>query len=250
MATYVTETFVHNPSVLNACFIETDYSHLYFLALINSSLLSEYFYRTSPKSGKGLFPKVLVEDIRRFPIRRVSFTTLRERREALVGQGRQLYEVDPSSVVAFVEERLSAQPEESDVVHDLLAFLAEEMIRLNKEKQSRIKVFLSWLEKEILKGSVEDQKNKTKIKDFYNNTFEDLLDVLKKNKIIPDPCPSNIRDIIASEFSAAVNALTPLKTRIKVTDDLIDQIVYRLYSLTDDEISIVEGSITTTTRTK
>jgi hypothetical protein len=46
---------------------------------------------------------------------------------------------------------------------------------------------------------------------------------------------------MASEFSSAVNTLTPLKARIKATDDLIDQIVYRLYGLTDAEIAIVEG---------
>ena len=152
-------------------------------------------------------------------------------------------------LLAFVAERLPAKEdgtpdiehEQSDVVHDLLAFLAEEMPQLHKEKQSKIKGFLTWLEKEILKGSVEDQKNKTKIKDFHNNTFEELLDVLKKNKVVKDPCPANVRDTIAGEFSTAVNALTPLKTRIKATDDLINQIVYRLYGLTDAEIAIVAG---------
>ena len=130
------------------------------------------------------------------------------------------------------------------MVHDLLAFLTEEMTRLNKEKQSRIKGFLTWLEKEILKGSVEDQKNKTRIKDFHNNTFEDLLDVLKQNKVVQDPCPANVRDTIASEFSATMKALTPLKARIKATDDLIDQIVYKLYGLTEAEIAAVEGQYT------
>jgi hypothetical protein len=110
--------------------------------------------------------------------------------------------------------------ERSDVVHDLLAFLAEEMTRLNKEKQSRIKAFLFWLEKEIIKGSIEDQKNKTRIKTFYDGTLEELIDVLKKNKVVPDPCPSNIRDTIDSEFSAAVDALAPLRTHIKATDKL------------------------------
>ena len=95
--------------------------------------------------------------------------------------------------------------------------------------------------KEILKGSVEDQKNKTKIKDFHEDTFESLLDILKKNKAVPAPCPSNIRDIISGEFSAAINTLTPLKVSIKATDKLIDQIVYILYGLNDDEIAIVEG---------
>ncbi len=126
------------------------------------------------------------------------------------------------------------------MVHDLLDFLAEEMTQLNKAKQERIKNFLTWLEKEILKDSVEDQKNKTRIKGFDNKTLEDLLEVLKKNKVVKDPCPANVRDTIAGEFSAAVNALTPLKARIKATDNLIDRLVYRLYGLTDAEIAIVE----------
>jgi len=131
--------------------------------------------------------------------------------------------------------------EQSDVVHDLLAFLAEEMTRLNKEKQSRIKHFLTWLEKDILKGSIEDQKNKTKIRNFHEGTLEELMGVLKKNKVIPDPCPSGTWDTISGEFSTAVNALTPLKARIEATDKLIDQIVYKLYELTKEEIAIVEG---------
>jgi len=37
-----------------------------------------------------------------------------------------------------------------------------------------------------------------------------------------------------------MNTLGPLKTRIVLTDKLIDQIVYKLYGLNDDEIAIVE----------
>jgi len=37
--------------------------------------------------------------------------------------------------------------------------------------------------------------------------------------------------------------LQPFMGRIEATDGLIDQIVYRLYGLTDDEIKIVEESI-------
>jgi hypothetical protein len=34
----------------------------------------------------------------------------------------------------------------------------------------------------------------------------------------------------------------PLESQITLTDELIDQIVYRLYGLTTGEIKIVEGS--------
>ena len=41
---------------------------------------------------------------------------------------------------------------------------------------------------------------------------------------------------------AAVEAeLAEVQRKIRLTDDLIDQIVYKLYGLTEEEIAIVEG---------
>lgn len=37
--------------------------------------------------------------------------------------------------------------------------------------------------------------------------------------------------------------LEPLKARIKATDELIDEIVYRLYGLTEEDIKIVRQMI-------
>jgi hypothetical protein len=226
-----------------------DETRLYFLlSLMNSQLFNWRFKLTSTNNN------VSTNELDRLPIRRISFITPTKERKQLLEKAKKLYQEylnnqNWDKILAFVSECLpikadgmpDTDPEKPHVVHDLLAFLAEEMTRLNKGKQSSIKAFLSWLEKEILKSSVEDQKNKTRIKDFHNNTFEDLLDVLKKNKVVKDPCPSDVRDTIVSEFSSASKALTPLKARIKATDDLIDQIVYRLYGLSDAEIAIVEG---------
>ena len=225
---------------------------LYFVLSLLSSQLFEWRFRLTSTNNH-----VNSYEVDSLPLRPINFTTPEEELKQLLEQDKKLYQEYLHSqnwdkVIAFVAQCLpqkvdgtpDTEHERSDVVHDLLAFLAEEMTRLNKDKQSKIKGFLNWLEKEILKGFVEDQKNKTKIKDFHKDTFESLLDVLKKNKAIPNPCPSNIRDTIAGEFSAAVNILTPLKARIKATNSLIDQIVYRLYGLTDDEIAIVEGQHT------
>ncbi|MBU4138361.1 MAG: hypothetical protein KJ729_00220, partial [Euryarchaeota archaeon] len=49
---------------------------------------------------------------------------------------------DSLKILEFINARLSAAPEESDVVHDLLAYLAERMIEMNKKKNSEIKGFL------------------------------------------------------------------------------------------------------------
>jgi len=229
-------------------------SGLYILALINSKYMTHWYRITfESKHLAGDYLAINKGQLDRLPIRIINFTTPEEERKQLLEQAKELHQEylqsqDWDKVLIFVAQCLpqkadgtpDTEHEQSDVVHDLLAFLAEEMTHLNKEKQSRIKGFLLWLEKEILKGSVEDQKNKTKIKNFHEHNLEALLDILKKNKVVSDPCPSSTRDTIANEFSSATRVITPLKADIKETDTLIDQIVYKLYSLTDDEIAIVE----------
>ncbi|MCK4822524.1 hypothetical protein KA005_42560 [bacterium] len=175
------------------------------------------------------------------PYRNISFSTPSVHREETNNEFVRVFNTNPNNLIMLVQEWLNSRPEKSDVVHDLLAFLAEEMTHLNKEKQGKTKGFLTWLEKEIIKGSIENQKNKTKIQSFHEGTLEKLMDVLKKNKVIPDPCPSNIWNTINAEFSVVMKELTPLKANIEATDKLIDQVVYKLYNLTEDEIGIVEG---------
>ncbi|MBU3967351.1 MAG: hypothetical protein KKG76_08270 [Euryarchaeota archaeon] len=149
-------------------------------------------------------------------------------------------------LLEFVGERLSAAPEESDVVHDLLAYLAERMIEMNKEKNGEIKSFLDFLKGEI-GVSVEDLSNKTAIQEYYSHEFQNLIDVLAKNKkklkAGYDPkSPSNYKHL-QQWYNDSAGKLKPLMGRIEATDGLIDQIVYKLYGLTEDEIKIVEGSI-------
>ena len=44
-----------------------------------------------------------------------------------------------------------------------------------------------------------------------------------------------------AEFNASMAKLTPLLERIESTDKVIDQIVYRLYWLIEEEVGVVEG---------
>ncbi len=88
---------------------------------------------------------------------------------------------DSPKILEFIGARLSAAPEESDVVHDLLAYLAQRMIEMNKEKNAEIKGFLRWLEGEI-GAPVEELTNKTAIKEYYEAGFDGLAGALAKNK--------------------------------------------------------------------
>lgn len=140
----------------------------------------------------------------------------------------------------WLDERMNA--DQTDVVHDLLAYLAEQMIAMNKEKQAEIKGFLSWLERAI-GAKIDDLSNKTKLTAYHEHDFNTILDVLRQNhrKLAVNPDIRAVQETIEREFTASLTKLAPLKARIAATDRLIDLIVYRLYGLTEDEVQIVEG---------
>ncbi|ODS34769.1 MAG: hypothetical protein SCARUB_00029 [Candidatus Scalindua rubra] len=132
--------------------------------------------------------------------------------------------------------------EQSDVVHDILTFLAEQMIVMNKEKQKEIRGFLNWFEG-YNRIKIEDMKNKTKIKSYYGLNWNEFLDILVQNE--SKITKRNINDLkikehIEGEYENSLAKLNPLLDKIKSTDRLINQIVYKLYGLTDEEIAIVE----------
>ena len=187
--------------------------------------------------------------LKNIPIRRISFTTPADLRKELTDEAVSLYSDflrsgDRGLLLAFVSERLSQEPEQSDVVHDLLAYLAERMIEMNKEKQEEIRGFLKWLEGEIgIKA--DDMTLKTKIKGYYKSDWDEFLKALKRNKkkiTVMDITRRAPQEKIREEFDSSLGKLTPLLAKIEATDRLIDRVVYRLYGLTKEEIKVVEES--------
>ncbi len=145
-----------------------------------------------------------------------------------------------NQIITFVETELATN--HSDVIHDILDYLAEQMIEMNKAKNEEIKGILKWLEREI-GCSIDDLTGKTVIKDYHEGDFESLLTVLKKNKqkLSKDPSNRKFQETLEKHFNESISVLAPLTEKIKATDNLIDQIVYKLYSLTSEEMEIVEG---------
>lgn len=114
----------------------------------------------------------------------------------------------------------------------------------NKQKQQEIKGFLGWLERE-LGAKVEDLTPKTKVQEYYKLQFDELLAILKKNKRKLknfNPSGRDNQEDLRREFDNSLAKLQPLMGRIRDTDTLIDEIVYRLYGLTEEEIEIVKGN--------
>lgn len=241
------KTGSHGHSI-NEIEIETSkkYNIKYILSLFNSTLLNT-IYKKFYGYGLNVYP----DDIKNLPIRPISFTTPTNRCATLVEQAKALCSefsgaLDSKKIIEFVSTRLSATPEESDVVHDLLAYLAERMMDMNKEKNIEINGFLNWLEGEI-GASVDGLTNQTKIKNYYIHDFETLAKVIAKNKKKLkegyDPTRREPKEKIQAEYDTSMSKLAPLLENIKATDGLIDAIVYKLYGLTEDEIKIVEGTI-------
>jgi thioredoxin-like negative regulator of GroEL len=94
-----------------------------------------------------VFAQVKLVDLRALPIRRIDFTTPDKRRADLLAEALALYEAgDREALLSCVDARLNARPEEADVVHDLLASLAETMIDLHERRAAVLERF--WLDLE------------------------------------------------------------------------------------------------------
>lgn len=262
---YVGMTDVYVISIKNR-----NYSCYYLCCVLNSLLLDAYHKNFCKKKRAG-YLEFSGEVLSALPIRRIAFVTPERERTRLAEEAKGMYyeglketavqgfkrllglvgqclekihTPDPELVKRHNAEDINkdcqipedAPWEQSDVVHDILAFLAEEMIRLNKEKQAEIKGFLDWLESEI-GAKINDLKGKTKIKEYYEGDFERLWNTFKDNSL---SLGRDFHDRLKEEFEKGLNKLVPLREKIDRTDWLIDQIVYKLYGLTEEEIGVVE----------
>jgi len=152
--------------------------------------------------------------------------------------------------------------ERSDVVHDFLVYLAEQMTEMHKTKRQKIEAFRTDLEgvveRDVLEKLCKGKQEKTLFKNCEackpfvdknsgsSRTVDESLawneDAFKQFAKLLAGRISNLNDLVgvyrnhASEFKA-------LTENVERTDGLIDQIVYKLYGLTDEEIAIVERPI-------
>lgn len=67
-ATKFSDILYHDPGIIS-CLNISSYKIEYILAILNSKLLSWYHIINSPKGKRTTFPKVLISDIRKFPIK-------------------------------------------------------------------------------------------------------------------------------------------------------------------------------------
>ncbi|MCF6279237.1 MAG: hypothetical protein L3J14_02705 [Flavobacteriaceae bacterium] len=111
---------------------------------------------------------------------------------------------------------------------------ADTMLSLNKDLQETSQKFQRTIQRKF-----ELEKLPKKLQEWYKLTYSEFVKELAKKKIkLSLSQEAAWEDYFISEQQKAV----ALKTQIDQTDKEIDQMVYELYGLTDDEIMIVEQS--------
>jgi hypothetical protein len=225
-----------------------------------------------------------------FPVPRIAFTTPPDERERLCAKGQALYarfcqKDDYACVLGFVEHHLPCLPdgtpdaanEHGDVVHDLLAYLAEQMIDLNKRRQAAVEDFMLDLEGALSQADLQKigrlrtpppapradgeasgkeratstaalleaqqhlgtlAERRLELRRDIGKLGEEQWKWLLKGRLKKI---ENMADLVRL-YRKHQPAIAALDRQIASTDRLIDRIVYRLYGLTDDEIAIVEDS--------
>ncbi|MBD2480804.1 N-6 DNA methylase [Planktothrix sp. FACHB-1365] len=260
-ATIIDNSFVCRDNLHILILLDNSGIHLeYILGLLNSKLINYCYQYINPEKGET-FAQVKLAHLEQLSIyniqqsERIKTDAEVHRVQKSLENAIALYNQyqnngNSEPILSQIDDHLNQQPEEADVIHDLLAYLAEQMIELNKQKQAEIKSFLQWLER-FLGCPIDSLTNKSKIQnylgDYYKNephiSFDQLIAVLNKNKkkLKIDPVSRKEQQTLEQEYQNSLNTLLPLKIQLIRCDQLIDAIVYKLYGLTEEEIAIVEG---------
>ena len=190
-------------TIYNLFLKDSRFSLKYILAILNSQLIKSYWL-SKYNDNKDLFPKIKGYQLKQLPIKEISLENQQP----------------------FIEK-------------------ANLMLSLNKELQEISEKFQRTLQREIFTPKLPEalpQNNLSKkLQNWYELSFADFLKELSKSK---GSRPLGLsekaewEDYFLQEQQKAIS----IKSKIEQTDAAIDQMVYELYGLTEEEIEIVENS--------
>ena len=195
IATYTEELYLFNIS--NVVVLERDDMQIdlkYILAIINSSLLSYYFLLNTAKSVRIMFPKIILTDLRQFPIKAIALD-------------------DQRPFISKADTMLSKNRELHELKTDFLNFMKAELKPAKISKKLENWQGLDW-------ESFNKELTKCKAKDLNLQERKEWL----------------------SYFTEQKGKAAEIQTIIDSTDREIDQMVYELYGLTEEEIHVVENN--------
>ncbi len=113
-----------------------------------------------------------------------------------------------------------------------LANKAEQMIELNKQLHEGINSSL-----ELIKSEYQPKKISQNLEKFYTLGIHPFLEELEKQKV---KLSLSQKEELINWYKEKSEQLNKIKQQIDTLDHQIDQEVYKLYNLTDEEIKIIE----------
>ena len=106
------------------------------------------------------------------------------------------------------------------------------MIKLNKQFHEEIDSAL-----ELIKSEYQPKKISQNLEKFYTLGIHPFLEELEKQKV---KLSLNQKEELIKWYQDKSKVLDDIKKQIDTLDQQIDQEVYKLYNLTDEEIKIIE----------
>ena len=182
----------HDPGIIS-CLNISSLGSEYLLAIINSKLISWYSLKTSPKGKRTTFPKILIGDIRKLPIK-----------------------IAPTETMNNIMNKVQ--------------IISTKTSQLQSAQSSFIN---------LLRGKYNMEKSSINLQNWHELDYSEFFKELKKAKV-----QLNLAEEAEwmNYFNKKKEEAHTLQSEIDRIDKQIDQMVYELYGLTEEEINIVENS--------
>jgi len=209
ISTYNDKFYLYNRS--NIGIIKRDGKNIslkYIVTILNSKLIAYYFVKNTAKSVRKMFPKIILNDLRKFPIKKIS----KEQQQPFIAKADTILGLNESFI---------------NLSNKLQTYLAQKfhLEKLSKKLQNWHELDFGDFIKELNKAIKTNNKLRAK------EDLEAIPTLTKKDEF-------EWLDL----FEENKQKVQTLQTQIKQTDAAINKMVYELYGLTEDEIKIVENS--------
>ncbi len=233
--------------------LDSAYKSSFLTAVLNSKLMDSFNQAFLSNEGQA-FAQIKKTDVERLPLCPIDFATPTVERDHAVQEAAKTYAEcsenadDYGTLLRWVEQELAWTPEtghlsdgRNDTVHDFLAHLAEQMTALYEKRVEIERTWREWVEA-ILPST--HRLTKTFLEQGWvelglESGWEGVKTEFQARNAIPS---GKTLQSLRRETEETLGELRPLYEHIQRTAELIDQIVYRLYGLTEDEIAVVEAS--------
>ena len=108
----------NDPQLISIIESEKNYGLNYLWAILNSKLATFYHFNSSPKATKGAFPKILVYDVKNFPLPK---SINNDRLLTLVNEVIEIKNLNPEADITALDDEID------DIVYKLYGLTPEEI---------------------------------------------------------------------------------------------------------------------------